>query len=353
MFKKGVLLLLIFLFGMFGGCSQKFAPADHTRKIIDMAGREVSVPQKIEKVFSTSAAGSVFIYTLAPEKLVGWNWDLTPEEKKFISPPYQNMPNLGSWSGKNTANIEEILKIYPDVIISMGYVDATAVSQADQIQAQLGIPVVLVDGELTRLDKAYEFAGELLGARPRARELGAYCRETVNAITSNAKLIPQDRQVRVYYAEGPTGLQTEARGSEHTRVLDLVGGVNVAAIPGERGKGMASVSLEQVLSWNPEVILTWSKTHGGAYDLILTDPKWKSIKAVKTGRVYEVPHGPFNWFDRPPSVNRLLGLKWLASLLYPETFDYNLAAEVKEFYARFYHYRLSDEELSELLARSR
>ena len=56
--------------------------------------------------------------------------------------------------------------------------------------------------------------------------------------------------------------------------------------------------------------------------------------------MYEVPTAPFNWFDRPPSVNRMIGIKWLANLLYPNVFRYDMAAEVKDFYAKFYHYNL-------------
>ncbi|MCR4443363.1 MAG: ABC transporter substrate-binding protein [Peptococcaceae bacterium] len=324
------------------------------RTITDMAGRQVIVPGEIKKVFATSPVGSILVYTLVPEKLAGWNYDLNnEEEKKYILPEYQKLLNLGGWYAKNTANIEEILKIHPDVILSMGYMDDTARSQADQIQQQLRIPVVMVDGELTKLDQAYEFIGDLLGDKQRSRELAAYCRDTINEVAARVKVLPADKRVRVYYAEGTTGLQTDPAGSQHTQVLDFVGGINVAAIPPERGPGgmgMSSVSLEQVLSWNPDVILCWNVAQGGSYEKILKDNKWQNLKAVQSNRVYQVPHGPFNWFDRPPSVNRLIGVKWLANLLYPDIFNYDMVGTVKDFYARFYHYNLSDQEANTLIS---
>ncbi|AOQ24152.1 hypothetical protein MTAT_07930 [Moorella thermoacetica] len=326
------------------------------RTIVDMAGRHITVPVEIKKVFATSPVGTILVYTLAPEKLAGWNYELNEVEKKFILPEYQKLPNLGGWYAKNTANIEEILRIHPEVILSMGYMDNTARSQADQIQEQLKIPVVMVDGELTKLDQAYEFLGDLLGEKQRAKELAAYCRDTINEAAAKVKAMPADRKVRVYYAEGPTGLQTDPASSQHTQVLDFVGGINVAAIPPQRGPGgmgMSSVSLEQVLSWDPDVILSWNVAQGGAYEIILKDPKWQNLRAVKSHRVYQVPHGPFNWFDRPPSVNRIIGVKWLANLLYPDVFNYDLVATVKDFYARFYHYNLSDQEADTLLAGAR
>ncbi|OIQ60585.1 vitamin B12-binding protein [Moorella thermoacetica] len=362
-----LLLAILILAAALAGCGSQVsnqkatgqAPAGQAaaeRTITDMAGRKVAVPGEIKKVFATSPVGTILVYTLAPEKLAGWNYDLNEVEKKYILPEYQKLPNLGGWYAKNTANIEEILKIQPQVIVSMGYMDNTALSQAEQIQKQLQIPVVMVDGELTKLDQAYEFMGDLLGDKQRAQELAAYCRDTINGVAAKVKTLPADKRVRVYYAEGPTGLQTDPVASQHTQVLDFVGGINVAAIPPERGPGgmgMSSVSMEQVLSWDPELILSWNVAQGGAYEKILKDPKWQNLTAVKNHRVYQVPHGPFNWFDRPPSVNRIIGVKWLANLLYPDVFNYDLVATVKDFYARFYHYNLSDQEADALLAGAR
>ncbi|MGI9862496.1 ABC transporter substrate-binding protein [Moorella naiadis] len=362
-----LLLAILILTVVLAGCGSQGsgrkatgqAPAGQgaaNRSIVDMAGRQVSLPTHVNKVFATSPVGSIMVYTLAPEKLAGWNYNLNEVERKFILPGYQKLPNLGGWYAKNTANIEEILKIHPQVILSMGYMDNTALSQAEQIQQQLQIPVVMVDGELTKLAQAYEFMGDLLGEKQRAQELAAYCRDTLNEVAAKVKAIPPDRKVRVYYAEGASGLQTDPATSQHTQVLDFVGGINVAAIPPQRGPGgmgMSSVSMEQVLSWNPDLILSWNVAQGGAYETILKDPKWQSLRAVQNHRVYQVPHGPFNWFDRPPSVNRLIGVKWLANLLYPDVFNYDLVATVKDFYAKFYHYNLSNQEVGALLAGAR
>ncbi|HAA08858.1 MAG: ABC transporter substrate-binding protein [Syntrophomonadaceae bacterium] len=315
--------------------------------ITDMAGREVVVPKEINKVFCVSPVGTIFVYTLNPDLLVGWNYELNSAEKKYILPQYHSLPNLGGWYAKATCNIEELLKVNPDAIFSVGYLD---VEQANEIQQQTGIPVVMIDADnFTTLDKAYEFAGKLLNLEDRANELGTYCRETVNDIQAKAATIPEDQKVRVYYAEGASGLETDPKGSRHVETLDIVGGLNVAEVELKGGMGMTPVSLEQVIAWNPEAILSWNDAQGGYYSKILTDPKWASIAAVNNERVYAVPSGPFNWFDRPPSVNRIIGLKWLGNLLYPEIYQYDIAKEAKEFYKKFYHYDLTEEELNSLL----
>ena len=347
-----MIMALVLSFGLSGcGKEQTQETAKITepeiRTITDMAGREVKVPAKIDKVFCVSPVGTIFVYSLDPDLLIGWNYELRPGEKEYILPEYQSLPNLGGWYAKATCNIEELLKINPDVILSVGYLD---VEQTESIQKQTGIPVVMIDGDnLLKLDEAYEFAGKLLNMETRANELGAYCRETAKDIQSKSSTISEDKKIRVYYAEGATGLETDPKGSRHTETLDIVGGINVADVEMKGGMGMTPVSLEQVLSWNPDVILSWNDNQGGYYRKILTDSNWKNISAVKNNKVYAVPSGPFNWFDRPPSVNRIIGLKWLGNLLYPEVYNYDMAKETREFYKKFYHYDLSDEELNSLL----
>jgi iron complex transport system substrate-binding protein len=356
--RKLIVLLTILALVMscfLAGCGQEEAKGTaktaepEMRTITDMAGREHTIPTEIDKVFSTSPVGAILTYTLDPELLIGWNYELREGEKEYILPEYQSLPNLGGWYAKATCNIEELLKIHPDVIISMGVIDETTISQADEIQQQVDIPVIVMNGDLNKLDETYEFAGKLLNKEKQANELSAYCRETLADIQSNTKGIAEEARVRVYYAEGAEGLETDPKGSSHTEVLEMAGGVNVADVAMKGGMGMTPVSLEQILAWNPDVILSWNDTQGGYYSKLLTDPKWQSIAAVKNKKVYAVPSGPFNWFDRPPSVNRILGLKWLSNLLYPDIYKYDMVQETREFYKKFYHYELSDEEVNSLL----
>lgn len=348
-------ILVLVLTCCLAGCSKEkpeetTAPVEPgVRTVVDMAGREVEVPAKIDKAFPTSPVGVVFIYTLDPELLIGWNNELRQGDSKYLPPKYRNLPHLGGWYAKTTCNTEELLKIHPDIILAVGNTDQMAVSQADTIQQQLDIPVIILSSALDKLDKSYELAGDLLNLQEQANKLGAYCRESVKDVQSKAQSIGEKQRVTVYYAEGPAGLQTEPRGSVHTRVLDMVGGVNVADVAMKSGKGLTPVSLEQLLSWNPDVLLSWNTGQGGYYEKIMGDPKWESINAVKNEKVYAIPGGPFNWFERPPSVNQVLGLKWLGNLLYPEVYNYDMARETREFYKKFYHYDLTDEDLTGLL----
>ena len=323
-------------------------------EILDDAGRSVGVPAGVDAVLGTDPVGTTVLYTLAPDRLAGWNYTLTEAEKAFIPDEYEQLPDLGGWYGKSmTGSVEEILRHDIDVLVMMIGVDDAAIAQAERIEEATGIPVVILDSGLTELEHAYEVLGRALGEEERAAALGAYCREAVDAVAGRAAEIPEAERTTVYYAEGLEGLETDPEGSLHTEVLSLAGGRNVADVQTAPGGSRAAVSLEQVLAWDPELVLVGSNPGADAdsYATIRTTKRWGALGAVERGEVYEAPHGPFDWFDRPYSVNRVIGLQWLANLLYPEVFTYDIRERTRQFYELFYHVDVTDEQLDWLLRR--
>jgi iron complex transport system substrate-binding protein len=132
--------------------------------------------------------------------------------------------------------------------------------------------------------------------------------------------VPAERRPRVYYARGPVGLETGLAGSINVEVLEFLGLRNVAA---DNPGGLANVSLEQVLRWDPEVIITIDQGFAAS---VRDNPLWQGVRAVREGRVHLSPKLPFGWVDFPPGVNRLVGLWWLGKAVYPERFPEDLRA---------------------------
>jgi ABC-type Fe3+-siderophore transport system permease subunit len=116
--------------------------------------------------------------------------------------------------------------------------------------------------------------------------------------------IPEGRRPSVYYARGPRGLETGLRGSINVESLERIGARNVAADRPAQS-GIATVSKEQILGWDPEVIVT---IDAAFMETVRADSRWRGVRAVRDGRVYCAPLLPFPWIDFPPSVNRLIGL---------------------------------------------
>lgn len=321
------------------------AGAAERRAFVDSAGREVQVPREVRRVYAAGGPASIMVYTLAPEKLVGWSRELRAEEKPFINACCRDLPVLGQVTGRGgSGNVEALLLARPDVIIDYGSTSATFVSLAERVQRQSGIPYVLIDGSFDSIPRTYRLLGALLGETDRAERLAAYAERTMAELDAALKAIPAERRPRVYYGRRADGLETGLAGSINLEVLERVGAVNVAAAAGSGG--LTSVSLEQVLQWNPDVILALERNF---YVSVLRDPLWRNVKAVRAGRVHLAPSLPFGWFDRPPSVNRLIGVKWLMHVLYPQAVRGELAGEVREFYRLFYHVELEPAQLDALL----
>jgi iron complex transport system substrate-binding protein len=316
------------------------------RTVVDSAGRRIEVPAKIERVFVAGGPASVFVYTLAPEKLLGWTSQLTSEQAAYISARYAELPTLGRLTGRgNTASVEAVLATRPDIILDYGTINPTYVSLAERIQKQTGVPYLLFDGGFTQITRSYVAAGDALGISKRARELAQYTEHLLADVDKRLARVPPEKRPWVYFARGPRGLQTGLKGSINVESIERIGARNIAA---ERiGQGsLVSVSPEQLLLWNPDIVIT---TEAAFAAIAATDDVWKSIKAIRNGRLYIAPTEPFPWLDSPPSVNRLIGLKWLGGVLYPEVFPEDLRIETRNFYTLFYHQTPNERQLNELL----
>ncbi|WP_291647062.1 iron ABC transporter substrate-binding protein [Bosea sp. (in: a-proteobacteria)] len=318
----------------------------HAATVRDGAGREVPVPGKVERIFPAGPPAAIQIYTLAPELLLGWPRANRPEEREFLLPGIGDRPEIGRITGRgNSANLEAVLQLKPDLIIDSGSTGRTYVELAERVQSQTGIPYALLDGRFAQIPASYRILGRLTGRSERAETLARWCEETMATISGRIAAIPAEQRPRVYYARGPRGLETGLGGSINVETLGFVGARNVAA--DQPGSGLAQVSLEQVLAWNPDVIVTIDLAFA---ESVRSDPSWAGVRAVREGRVHLSPKLPFGWVDFPPSVNRMIGLWWLAKLLYPAQFPEDIRKLARDFHSLFYQVTPSEAQLDRVLA---
>ncbi len=226
--------------------------------VTDGADRAVQVPARVERVFPAGPPAAIMLYTLAPELLLGWPRANSPEEREFLIPDIASRPEVGRITGRgNTANLEVVLALKPDLILDVGSINTTYISLADRVQEQTGIPYALLDGRFDGTPAAYRILG------------------------------------------------------------------------------------------NPDVIITIDQEFAAN---VHNDRAWAPVAAVRARRVHLSPKLPFGWVDFPPSVNRLIGLWWLAKILYPDLFPEDLRALTGDFYRRYYHVALSDAQIDRVLA---
>ena len=322
-----------------------------TREITDMAGRKVTVPtaENIESVFSAGPVAAIFLYMVAPDKLLGWNYELNDVEKSIILDKYQDLPNFGMG---DAVNYEAVIAANPTIAINSGKINDAMVSDCDALSESLGIPVVAVDNELNNSAEAFRFMGELLGVEDHAEELAQYAEQVFTDINVLSD-IPEEKKVSVYFGNGEDSLETAPRGSQHAQIFDVINAVNVADL--ELGDGSrVQISAEQLLAWDPDVIVVngepkADKSGSSAAEDILSNPDYASLKAVQDQKVYGTPNVPFSWVDRPAGPNRLIGMRWFSALIYPEYIKCDINEEIHKFFDLFYHVDLSDEQLENVL----
>ncbi len=323
------------------------APAS-ARTVTDSAGRQVEIPAKVNRVFAAGPPAAILMYILAPDKMTGWPRAPHAYERPYIAEQYRDLPETGRLTGRgNTVNLERLLEARPDLIIDFGSVNDTYKSLADTVQAQTGIPYILIDGRFENTPAALRLVAEAIGVTERGDELAAYVEELFAEIDKGLAGIDDKDRPRVYMARGPNGLETGLKGSINTEIIERAGGINVAD-PGDAStrRGIVHVSPEQVIVANPDTIVTCDRTF---FEAVLSDPLWANIDAVKRQRVYLAPSAPFGWIDRPPSVNRIIGLRWLPGLFFPARFQPDIREETRRFYKLFYHVDLDDAALDRLI----
>jgi iron complex transport system substrate-binding protein len=311
--------------------------------VTDATGRALPAPDKVARVFPAGPPAAILLYTLAPDLLLGWPRANRPEECAYVLPDVCARPEIGRITGRgNTANLESVLALKPDLILDVGSTSATFVSLAERVQQQTGIPYALLDGRFEAIPGTYRKLGELIGRQDEAEKYAHYADDTLKTIIGRAAAIAASNRPRVYYARGPRGLTTGLGGSINVETIELLA-QNVA---GDSKGGLANVSIEQVLLWNPDVIITIDQDFAAS---VYSDPSWASVNAVRNGRVHLSPKMPFGWVDFPPSVNRLIGLWWLTKILYPDRFPEDIRALTRDFYAMFYHRTPSDMQIDHVL----
>ncbi|MBQ3552960.1 MAG: ABC transporter substrate-binding protein [Clostridia bacterium] len=342
-----ILLLLSIILSVFSCTVPDQEDRGNTREFIDSTGRTILLPDKIEKIAVTGPIAQMVVFALAPNKLVGIaaKWD--PSAEHYLKPEYYNLPTTGQlYGGKGELNFEELLNADPDVVIDVGEVKANIGKEMDALTEQTGIPFVHINATLSTFDETYTILGELTGDKEKAQTLSRYCHDTYELVSNMAASV---KKKNVLYVLGSSGLNVIAKGSYHSEALDmLTNNLAVVDTPSSKGTGN-EVDMEQIMLWDPDYVIF---APDSIYDNVASDDLWANISAIKAGNYYEVPLGPYNWMGFPPSSQRLLGMLWLTSVLYPEAANYDMYEKTAEYFELFYHSELTKEQYDALVGKS-
>lgn len=325
-----------------------------TWDFVDDRGRTVNIPtpSHLDRVYFSGPIAQIMMFSLAPDLIAGTTLPFTPQELAYLPEGTAALPFMGSLSEGIDLDIEMLREEGVQLVISAVGDDGVieAIENADAFTAASGIPIVYLDAGFDDMGEAYRKMGRIVGAEARAEEVASFCERIYADVCGAIARVPAERRVRLYYAEGAEGLQTEPFTSAHAYTFAIAGAYNVAEVDVLDAHGMTRVTLDQVRAWNPDVIIAWDQDiRDGASRRIVQDPDWRGIAAVDAGRVHAMPNVPFSWCDRPVGPNRCIGIQWIANLLYPDYYDIDMAGVTREFYQVMWRISLTDEQLADIL----
>ena len=301
--------------------------------IVDSANRIVTLKKPIDRVVAADLLNGIrtLLKLDAEEKLVAINdyavtYGFGPKScfpLSLIAPELEELPSVGSY---DSPDMEMILSLEPDLVLAYGG------DVADMIQESTGIPTIYLDTSEALDFKWFRLAGYIMDEEERVEELISYANEEITKITEVTSDIPDDEKRTVYLAFWTFMGDITYTPAEYAPV-EFAGGINVAkeGVPGPFGPIMLEVSKEQIIEWDPEIILL----HGTyiTREEVLSDPALQTVTAVKNGDVYYTPGYCLGW----DPVTGVAETVYMAALFYPDKFsDLDVEEECNEIFKEFY-----------------
>jgi iron complex transport system substrate-binding protein len=232
----------------------------------------------------------------------------------------------------------ELLALKPDLYVDYGTIDDDFVAALEAISARTHVPGVILDGRLANVPATYRRLGAALGVEARGKQLAAEADRLLAKYRNRLAGSP----IRAYLACSQNGLMPCVRGHAFGEAAEWLGAVNVGGTTETAPRGPRTV--EEIKGLAPTVIVAAS---AGSAAQLKADPAWRGIAGA---RIHAPPALPFNWGPRPPSVNRVLGLVWMAYVLPGRPFDDEFFDDVRSFFTAFYHVTPTREQLRKLVA---
>ena len=347
--KKQFFCIILVLSLLLSGCGQGMpGSSTATREFTDSTGRTLTIPAEITKIAITGPLSQVYILPLAGDMLVGVSNEFSEDAALYLPEAIFTKAEIGQlYGGKGEMDLEALLSAAPDIVIDIGEPKGTIGDDLTALTEQTGIPFVHIDATVATAPEAYRMLGQLLGREDKAEEIALWCETTYTDISAMMEKVDADgARKTLLYCLGDKGVNVIAEGSFHAETINMMSN-NLAVVEDVVSGGLGNeVDLEQILVWDPEIIIF---APDSCFEAIADDPQWQSVSAVAAGNYYKTPYGPYGWLSSPPGVQRYLGMLWLGELLYPEYTNYDLQEEITEYYKLFYGCELTDEMYQALL----
>ena len=357
-----ILMVLICMSSLFARGAKEAAemkePSTHI--IVDHQGYEVEVPKKIERIafYGIYPLPSVVtIFFNNADKIVAMGKpSLTAAQNGLLGQLYPEILNVDTAPVTGQIHIEELLKKNPDIVF---FFQGSEAAITRKILTDAGLPAIGVNTNkwgyncIETLDNWISLLAELFPEDSDKVQIArTYSHRIYNEIQSRVKDIPDEERARVFvlFQYSPATMLTSGNQFYGQWWCDAVGAINVA---NEIDKdNQVPATMEQVYSWNPEIIMITNFTSAQPetlYTNAVGNDDWSAIKAVQDRRVYKTPLGMYRSYT--PGVDVPITLSWWAKTIYPELFeDFNPIEIAKDYYKTVFGVELTDAQAASIFA---
>jgi iron complex transport system substrate-binding protein len=251
-----------------------------------------------------------------------------------------------------TSNVEELLKLDPDIVIWTNINDAASMTAMEN--AGLLVVRLYYSHNLDEMFYNIRMTGWIFGpdAYAKANAYLDYFNGIYSMVSSRTSQIADADKPTVLSFVRANNLNGIYTGGEIVSTWTNICGAKMFASDYTTSITQ-TVNLEQILAWNPDIIIIGrnalsSPPGSQGVTEIMSNPDWSTITAVKTSSVYNTPMGIYDW--TVSTMELPLTLLWGAQHFHPDLFtDVNIRTEMTHFFQTFFGYTLSDAEINAIL----
>lgn len=340
--------------GLLGACGRGGSGTPSTRNadtitVTDQRGKTLVFDGPVNRVVAlpTPAPAMFVAVDRGPEHLVGMreaSW--TAMHQGIMGEMFPAALKTAHHAAREdfSPNVETILALKPDMVVQWGDHGSEIIAPMENA----GLKVIgLTYGTQKDLNAWIRLFAAALGKPHRAQAMITRMRSQMKTIKSVASHQAPPKPRALYFHAFMHGLEVAAHNSYNDFYMGLVGARNAATgNSGAPGSGMVKVDVEQVLAWDPDIVLL-GNFDDAMPDDIYSDKVWQDVAAVKSRRVYKIPLGGYRW--DPPSQESPLMWQWLSQIAYPNQQYADLRSQISSDYHFLYGYHLSNAQIDEIL----
>jgi iron complex transport system substrate-binding protein len=273
--------------------------------IIDGLGREVIVEKEPQKIVSLAPSNTEILFDLGlGDRVCGVT--------EYCDYPAEALTKerVGGYSN---VDVEKVVAINPDLIL------AEDLHKAEVIPAleKLGFTVVaLVPHNLKEIADSIKLIGMITDTEERADQIVDDMEQRVKAITDVTGGLGEEKKIKVLYVIWHEPIRSVGINTGIHELIEKAGGINIAGFAGE---GWPTISLEEIISINPQVVIVNVEDYEGgdvSLQAILKDSRLAGVDAFINGRVYGINADLTN----RPTPRIVEGLELIARMIHPELF---------------------------------